>query len=63
MSDHERTQCRETQDRWLDLPVIRNHIRNHGDHERIAGSDSPTFDEVRTLVLPEWQQWFRDFWT
>ena len=62
MTDHERDTCRAVQDRWLALPVIASHIRNHGDHERIAGPNSPTFADVRRCVLPGWQEWFRDFW-
>lgn len=63
MSEADRDRLRALQDRWLNLPVIQNHIRNHGDHERIAGPDSPTFDEVRRILLPAWEQWISDFFT
>lgn len=63
MDDHERLRLRELQDRWLALLVIQNHIRNHGEHERIGWVDSPTFDEVKRLVMPEYEQWFKDFFT
>lgn len=63
MTEADRDQYRALQDRWLSLPVVQSHIRNHGDHERIAGPDSPTFDEVRRFVFPSWREWFRDFFT
>lgn len=63
MSEADRDRLRALQDKWLALPVMVNHIRNHGGHERIAGRESPTFDDARRLLLPEWEQWFRDFFT
>ncbi len=63
MDDALRDRLRAIQDRWLALPVIRNHMRNHGDHTPIATPDSPTFDDVKRMVLPDWEQWFKDFFT
>lgn len=63
MTTEDRERLRALQDKWLALPSVRNHIRNHGEHERIAGPTSPTFEDARTCVLPEWEQWFLDFFT
>lgn len=63
MSDTDRQRLRDLQDRWLSLPVIRNHIRNHGEHQHIGNDDSPTFADVKAMLLPEWEQWFNDYFT
>lgn len=61
MTESDRDSLRSLQDRWLMLPAIVNHRRNHGDAERIAGPTSPTFGDVKRFVLPDWEQWFKDF--
>lgn len=61
MTDADRDRCRALQDRWLALPAVQAQIRNHGEDRRIAGHDSPTFRDVRTLVLPWWQGFFQEF--
>lgn len=64
MTSDERDACRALQDKWLSLPVIQHHIRNHGEDEIICGrpgDTNPTFKDVRTLVLPDWREWFSDF--
>ena len=59
--ESDRDECRAIQDRWLALGVVQNQIRNYGEHERIAGPTSPTFEDVRRFVLVDWRQWFNDF--
>ena len=61
LSDLDRDRLRALQDRWLALPVIVNHVRNHGDDTPIAGPDAPTFADVRRVLLPDWEEWFNDF--
>lgn len=61
LTDQQRDELRDLQDRWLNLAVVKHQIRNHGEDEHIAGPDSPTFYDVRRLLLPEWRQWFSDF--
>lgn len=61
MSDEDRTRLRQLQDRWLAKAVIRNQIRLFGEGTQIAGPGSPTFRQVRETLLPEWEEWFSDF--
>lgn len=63
MSDEDRDRLRALQDRWLALGVVQTQIRNYGEDESIVGvrGKRPTFADVRTLVLPDWEQWFGDF--
>lgn len=63
MTETDRDRLRALQDRWLALPSVKNHVRNHGEGERIAGPNSPTFAQVKTQLLPDWEQWLRDFFT
>lgn len=63
LGDMVRDECRALQDRWLAIPSVRSHVQMHGWHERILpGTDTPTFEDVRTMVLPKWKSWFEDFW-
>ena len=65
MNMAERTRLRKLQDRWLALPSVQHQIREYGDDQQIACSayatDVPTFRDVRTLLLPTWEGWFKDF--
>lgn len=62
MTDAERDSLRALQDRWLALPVVQHQIRNFGEAEPITGRpDAPTFCDVRAVLLPEWEEWFSDF--
>jgi len=49
------------QDKFLKVPEIRDRIQQEGEHARIAGHDSPTFHEVWTDLLPEWEGYFTDY--
>lgn len=61
MSDEERQQLRDLQDRWLILPSVVAQIRDYGEGHFIAGLGSPSFRRVRTELLPEWRGWFEAF--
>jgi len=66
MTDAERKELRELQNRWLDRPAVRRQVELFGWDEPIAmsfprGGRWPTFREVRTLIYPDLREWFRDF--
>lgn len=55
------SRLRHLQDRWLALSFVQAQVRNHGEDERIASGDAPTFRQVREEELPEWEGWFVEF--
>lgn len=61
MTQKDRDRLRKLQDAWLRDPLVRHQIETHGENHPIATADAPTFGEVRTTLLPEWEAWFREF--
>lgn len=66
MSDAERKELRDLQNRWLALPHIHRQVAMFGWDEPVAMSFAhsgqwPTFAEVRDLLHPELKSWFEDF--
>lgn len=61
MNNSERDELRAVQDRWLKLPWVQHEIRTHGEESEICGPCSPTYRDVRTTLMPDWREWFNDF--
>lgn len=61
MTQKERDRLRTLQDRWLRDPLVRCQVETHGENHPIATADAPTFRDVRTMLLPQWEAWFREF--
>jgi hypothetical protein len=65
MNDADRNRLRALQNRWLALPSVQAQIRLYGEHHQIAGAfyatNHPSFHDVRTKVLPQWEAWFMEF--
>ena len=55
------TDLRALQSSWLRLAEIRVLVRLHGWDRRICGPGSPTYQQVRDMELPEWQDHFEGF--
>ncbi len=58
MTEAER--LRALQDRWLALPRIQAHVDRFGWEGGIDGLDSPTFLDVRHLILAKWEGFFEE---
>lgn len=60
MTDADRDKLRTLQDAWLALPVVQNQTTNHGWDHGITEPGSPTFAQVRDMLYPAWEGFFRD---
>lgn len=62
MTDTQRQEYRDRQDRWLTLPVVQHQTSNYGWDDPITGlRGDPTFRDVQTKLYPDWQNWFQAF--
>ncbi len=60
MTDQERKELRELQDRFVAHPAVQKLIERDGAHRCIAHPNSPTFEEIRTELFPAWRLYFED---
>lgn len=64
MTDDDRKRLRRLQDRWLALPAVAYNIRTFGEDVRISGMpNAPTFRDVKEMILPEYEQHFREYFS
>jgi hypothetical protein len=52
---------RSIQDRFLALPSVAASVLAHGAYSRIDGPGTPTYYDVKYLILPEWEEWLTEF--
>lgn len=63
MSEHERDRLRRLQDKFLALPLVREFVRNHGEHYPLFGAGTPCVKDVCQLLHPKYQHLFAGYLT
>lgn len=63
MTAAERTDLRNLQDRFLELPIITNFVERNGEDQYIFEPGSPTIRQVRETLHPTYEHMFRQYVT